>query len=330
MSSMFSPEPQQPHKPQQPVTPSVRGAVFDRESFAKSGLGHEVSPGHLVLSRQAFVFACGVIHFPDREAREALRAFVGQRNGSDRAQGDLLSLGHLPEEKIAAPLGAYFMRLRDAYASNVMSRRAIMPVSELNRYQQLLLEVAPKVDLFDSPDGHLPAALSYVAQPWTVVLSENFAARNRVARNEITWLEFARAFAHPGSRDEAMAQDTVEKGYGVLSRYLAACRVSPAAAMGFAGLDTSPFSRYSLWYFQAAPDIVASSSCKGAAGELARDHTKRSLFFKKLIRDAASFYAAQGEGEAVETLRSCSRIAASGYEGALERIDKLVKALPGS
>ncbi len=323
---MLSPE---PNNPPRPVTPTARKGVLPRESFAKSGLGHEVSPGHIVLSRQAFLFACGIIHFPDREAREALRSSLGQRNETDRSAGSFFSRDKLPEEKIAAPLGAYFLRLRDAYTSNVMSRRAIMSVAEPNRYQQLLLEVAPEVGLFQSADAHLPQALSYATQPWTVVLSEDFAKRNKVARNELTWLEFARGFAQPASRDESMLQEALEKGFRVVSDYLAAGNLQPIEAMRFAGLDTSPFSRYSLWYFHAAPDIVASCARQGAAGELAQDHTKRSLFFKKLVRDAASCYAAQGNGEACESLRSCSRLAASAYEDALARIDRLVKALPG-
>ena len=139
---MLSPE---PNKPQRAVPASASDAVRSREAFAKSGLGEEVAPGHLVLSRPAFLFTCGVIHFPDREAREALRSSLGSKNEAGRIAGRLAERDKTIEELIATPLAQYFVRLRDAYTSNAMSQRAIMSVSEPNRYQQLLLEIAPEV-----------------------------------------------------------------------------------------------------------------------------------------------------------------------------------------
>lgn len=324
---MLSPDSPGPKGPPHTNTPHPSHAAFHqarlRHSFLESDVGREIDRGRFVLKSSPFFFASGAVHFPDLEAKRALQSAV-KSAGQAVAQDDR----HTSDRTgLDASLSSYFDRLKDAYAVNAMSRRPLMMVSEPNRYQKALLELSPAFGLTARNEQSLPEAFHYVLQPWRILISENFATRSSIARGELAWLEFVRSVGDAQTTQEVRSQEVFIGGMSLISEFLTADGGSLARMMQFAGLDTSLFSRLSLWYFHTAPDTLGRRSRSKPGQLLAKDHMMRCLFFRGIVRDAASFHAARNNYDGCEVLRECSKLAATLHAAARESTERFVREL---
>jgi len=300
-------------------TPNNNSFCAEKEAFSRSRIGREIAPGHIVLDRPAFFFTCGAIHFPDREALSALRSAFVADHGNPSANKD--------NSQVAESLVAYVQRLGEAYAANRLDRRPIMSLSEPNKYQRMLLHVSGEFGIPSDEAARLPQALSYAMRPWTIVVSEDLATRNGVARSELRWLEFVRRVGSLSTQESCVQSELFQRGSELVGEYLAANHNSFADAMRFVGLDSSRFSQLSLWYFQATPQELLTKQRSGPARVLAEDHLKRSLLCKGLVRDACAFHDGQGDSDSSAILARCCSAAQAVHSDACANVDSLLKAI---
>lgn len=323
---MLSPDSRDPKRPPQTAPEAAHAPVSMarlRQSFLQSEVGREIERGRFVLKSFPFFFASGAVHFPDLEAKQAIQSAVKNAEQASTKPNNHTS----NRTELDAPLLSYFDRLKDVYAVNAMSRRPLMMVSGPNRYQNALLELSPAFGLTARNDQSLSEAFHYVLQPWRILISEHFATKSSVARGELAWLEFVRSVGDPQTTQEVRSQEVFMGGMSLISEFLAADGGSLARTMQFAGLDTSLFSKLSLWYFHTAPDTLGIRARSKPGQLLAKDHMMRCLFFRGIVRDAFSYHAARNNYDGCEVLRECSKVAATLHAAARESTERFVRQL---
>lgn len=281
-------------------------------AFLESGIGTEIERGFFVLRPEPFFFASGILHFPDSEARAAIK--LGNRWGA---------AGHTEQEErgISEVAGAYLSRFGHAFRANKVGRRPVMLTQPLTTHQRGLLSISPAFTVFPEGSEVISNALAHALQPWNLIVSESLASRNRLARSELAWLEFVRSVAMPSDPLSCAQQGLLREGFALVATHWQAKGNAPEVMMRWVGLDTSLFSQLSLWYFYAAPRELPFTSSSGAAGELSRDHAKRALYFGSALRDAATFHK---DKAGCDVLRHCCALAEQRYEKALGTVSRFI------
>ena len=277
-------------------------------AFTQSGIGREIKPGCVLLPKASFLFVSGTLYFPDPLAIEAIKN---------------LPSSELPPGDLIGALLSYMHRYRTVFDYNRCEARAVMSIGTTNRYQRILIVAAPAFSPFRENASVASKALTYILQSGTIIIPESLAAESPIARRSLEWLEFVRILARAGSTVSLKTTELLEEGVRLITSYLTdqssrsskatlchtTSQTDPLAAikstMQSVELDTSEFSRRSLWFFQS--DVTAITACNtvGIESDLSALHTKRTLLFSELVHDAIVYFAGRNNRDASDILVNC-------------------------
>ncbi len=269
-------------------------------AFTQSGIGREIKPGCVLLPKASFLFVSGTLYFPDPLAIEAIKN---------------LPSSELPPGDLIGALLSYMHRYRTVFDYNRCEARAVMSIGTTNRYQRILIVAAPAFSPFRENASVASKALTYILQPGTIIIPESLAAQSPIARRSLEWLEFVRILARADSTESLKTTELLEEGVRLVASYITAkssgslSQTDPLAAikstMQSVELDTSEFSRRSLWFFQS--DVTAITACNtvGIESDLSALHTKRTLLFSELVHDAIVYFAGRNNRDASDILVNC-------------------------
>ena len=284
--------------------------AISQEALAlkQSGIGREIKPGCVLLPKASFLFVSGALYFPDSLAIESMKKL----QSSEKRPGDLIGA-----------LLSYMHRYRTVFNYNRCDERVVMSIGPTNRYQRILIEAAPVFSPFRENASVASKALTYILQSGTIIIPESLAAESPIARRSLEWLEFVRILARAGSTESLKTTELLEEGVRLIASYLTdqssrsskatpchtTSQTDPLAAikstMQSVELDTSEFSRRSLWFFQSDVTAITPSNTVGIESDLSALHTKRSLLFNELVHDAIVYFSRRNNRDASDILVNC-------------------------
>lgn len=277
-------------------------------AFTQSGIGREIKPGCVLLPKASFLFVSGALYFPDSLAIESIKKL----QSSEQRPGDLIGA-----------LLSYMHRYRTVFDYNRCDERVVMSIGPTNRYQRILIEAAPAFSPFRENASVASKALTYILQSGTIIIPESLAAESPIARRSLEWLEFVRILARADSTESLKTTELLEEGVRLIASYITAkssgslkttpchttSQTDPLAAikstMQSVELDTSEFSRRSLWFFQSDVTAITPFNTVGIESDLSALHTKRSLLFSELVHAAIVYFAGRNNRDASDILVNC-------------------------